>query len=256
MSGSPPRSATTGVTRVNTIVTKVDMSNAADKLGQTTWNGQLSRTTDIRDPVSSASVEKIVEPFDSMGVTINRVAATHPVDPGHDVPSTSVVAGHQQQQQTGVTVAPSINLSNLSSVNSLSGESSGLSIGVLAPTGRNELSSAVAGATVCTTNTDNRGVTGPSSAPPPPPPQPPTASLIDPFRQAFFGGTNLAALNAAAAAAAAAAGGSGGTGSTTIGGADFGNLFFSGAPPNATAAAAFPFLAAQILQQQQTQQVS
>ncbi|VIO92649.1 Uncharacterized protein BM_BM8426 [Brugia malayi] len=237
MSGSPPRSATTGVTRVNTIVTKVDMSNAADKLGQTTWNGQLSRTTDIRDPVSSASVE-----------------TTHPVDPGHDVPSTSVVAGHQQQQQTGVTVAPSINLSNLSSVNSLSGESSGLSIGVLAPTGRNELSSAVAGATVCTTNTDNRGATGPSSAPPPPPPQPPTASLIDPFRQAFFGGTNLAALNAAAAAAAAAGGGSGGTGSTTIGGADFGNLFFSGAPPNATAAAAFPFLAAQILQQQQTQQ--
>lgn len=170
------------------------------------------------------------------------------MDPGHDVPSTSVVAGHQQQQQTGVTAAPPINLPNLSSINSLSGEPPGLSIGVLAPTGRNELSSAVAGATVGTTNTDNRGATGPPSAPPPPP----TASLLDPFRQAFFGGTNLAALNAAAAAAAAAGGGTG----STIGGADFGNLFFPGAPPNAAAAAAFPFLAAQILQQQQTQQVS
>uniref|UniRef100_A0A1I7VBY4 POU domain protein n=1 Tax=Loa loa TaxID=7209 RepID=A0A1I7VBY4_LOALO len=227
MSGSPPRSGTTGVTRVNTIVTKVDMSNAGDNLGQTAWNGQLPRTVDARDPVSSASVE-----------------TTHPVDPGHDVPSTSVVAGRQQQQQTGVTAAPPINLPNLSSVNSLSAEPPGLSIGVLAPAGRNELSSAVASATAGTTNTDNRGATGPPSAPPPPP----TASLLDPFRQAFFGGTNLAALNAAAAAAA------GGGNGATIGGADFGNLFFPGAPPNAAAAAAFPFLAAQILQQQQTQQ--
>lgn len=163
------------------------------------------------------------------------------MDPGHDVPSTSVVAGHQQQQ-AGVSAALPINLPNLSSVNSLSGEPAGLSIGVLAPTGRNELSSAVA--TVGTTNTDNRGATGSSSAPLPPPPS--TASLLDPFRQAFFGGTNLAALNAAA--------GGGGTAST-IGSADFGNLFFPSAPPNAAAAAAFPFLAAQILQQQ-TQQVS
>ncbi|CAG9538652.1 unnamed protein product [Cercopithifilaria johnstoni] len=234
MSGSPPRSGggTAGATRVNTIVTKVDMSAAADNLGQMAWNGQLSRMTDARDPTSSASVE-----------------TTHPVDPGHDVPSTSVVASHQQQQQTGVSAAPSINLPNLSSVNSLSGEPAGLSIGVLAPTGRNELSSAVAGATVGTTNTDNRGATGPPSAPLPPPP--PAASLLDPFRQAFFGGTNLAALNAAAAAAAAAAGGGAGS---TIGGADFGNLFFPGAPPNA--AAAFPFLAAQILQQQQQTQQS
>uniref|UniRef100_A0A0R3S6Z0 Uncharacterized protein n=1 Tax=Elaeophora elaphi TaxID=1147741 RepID=A0A0R3S6Z0_9BILA len=199
MSGSPPRSGATGATRVNAIVTKVDMSTAADSLGQTAWNGQLPRTADGRDPTSSASVE-----------------TTHPVDPGHDVPSTSVVAGHQQQQQTGVTAAPPINLPNLSSVNSLSGEPPGLSVGVLAPTGRNELSSAVAGANVDTTNADNRGATGPPSAPPPPPP--PTASLLDPFRQAFFGGTNLAALNAAAAAAAG-----GGTGST-IGGADFGTV--------------------------------
>ncbi|KAL4003781.1 hypothetical protein ACH3XW_9025 [Acanthocheilonema viteae] len=233
MSGSPPRSGTTGATRINTIVTKVDMSTAADNLGHTAWNGQVQRTADARDFTSSASVE-----------------TTHPVDPGHDVPSTSVVAGHQQQQQTVVSAAPSINLPNLSSVNSLRGGPAGLSIGVLAPTGRNELSSAVAGATVGTTNADSRGATGPPSAPPPPPP--PTASLLDPFRQAFFGGTNLAALNAAAAAAAAAGGGTG----STIGGADFGSLFFPGAPPNAAAAAAFPFLAAQILQQQQQTQQS
>lgn len=129
-------------------------------------------------------ISEIVEPF-TQGITIYRVAATHPVDPGHDVPSTSVVAGHQQQQQTtGVSVASTINLPNLSSVNTLSGEPTGLSIGVLAPTGRNELSSAVAGATVGTTNTDNRGVTGPPSAPAPQPQ--PTASLLDPFRQAFL----------------------------------------------------------------------
>lgn len=175
------------------------------------------------------------------------------MDPGHDVPSKSVVAGHQQQQQTGVTAAPPINPPSLSSVNSLNGEPPGISIGVLAPTGRNELSSAVAGATVGATNTD-RGATGPPSAPSQPLP-PPAASLLDPFRQAFFGGTNLAALNAATAAAVAAGGvGGGGTG-CTIGGADFGNFFLPGAPPNAAAAAAFPFLAAQILQQQQTQQV-
>lgn len=57
MSGSPPRSGTAGAPRVNTIVTKVDMSTAADNLGQTAWNGQLPRTADTRDPASAASVE-------------------------------------------------------------------------------------------------------------------------------------------------------------------------------------------------------
>ncbi|VDK86010.1 unnamed protein product [Litomosoides sigmodontis] len=260
VSGSPPRGGTAGVTRVNTIVTKVDMSSAADNLGQMAWNGQLPRMTDARDPTSSSSVEKMTETPSVVLPLITFFAefsveasgcfdgkATHPVDPGHDVPSTSVVAGHQQQQ-TGVSAALPINLPNLSSVNSC-GEGAGLSIGVLAPAGRNELSSAVA--TVGTTNSDNRGATGAPSAPPPLPPS--TASLLDPFRQAFFGGTSLAALNAAAAAAAAAAAGGGGTASA-ISSADFGNLFFPSAPPNAAAAAAFPFLAAQILQQQQTQQ--
>lgn len=60
MSGSPPRSGTTGATRVNTIVTKVNMSNAADGVGQAGWNGQLSRTTDSRDLTSSASVESML----------------------------------------------------------------------------------------------------------------------------------------------------------------------------------------------------
>ncbi|KAM3722907.1 Reticulocyte-binding protein [Dirofilaria immitis] len=227
MSGSPPHSDTVGAARVNTIVTTVDMSTAADNVGQMAWNGQLPRTTDTRDHTLSTSVE-----------------TTHPVDPGHDAPSTSMVTGHQQQQQTNVTAVSSMNLPNLSTINSLNDESSGLSVGVLASTGRSELSSVVANATVVTTNTDNRGATGPPSAPPPP-----TTSLLDPFRQAFFGGSNLAALNAAAAAASAASNGTG----STIGGADFSSLFFPGAPPNAAAAAAFPFLAAQILQQQQQQ---
>lgn len=57
MSGSPPRGGTAGATRVNTIVTKVDMSTAADNLGQVAWNGQLPRMADVRDPTSSSSVE-------------------------------------------------------------------------------------------------------------------------------------------------------------------------------------------------------
>lgn len=54
MSGSPPRSGTAGATLVNTVVTKVEISNVSENLGHP-WNGQLQQRT--RDPASSTSVE-------------------------------------------------------------------------------------------------------------------------------------------------------------------------------------------------------
>lgn len=169
------------------------------------------------------------------------------MDPGHDAPSTSVVASQQQQQQPGVTVAPNI------SILSSGGNSLGTALGAAPPmlsvatsglsgtVGRNELPScaavAAAGTAGNTNSVDNRGATATNV-----PQQTTAAALLDPFRQAFFGGTNLSALNAA-------------TGSTIGTAADFGNLFFPSAQPNAVAAAAYP-LFAQIFQQQQAQQVS
>ncbi|VDN03990.1 unnamed protein product [Thelazia callipaeda] len=222
MSASPPRSGAVGTTRANAIVSNIDLSIATGNHGQNSCNGQLPRAADMRDPAS--------------------VETTHPVDPGHDVPSTSVVAGHHHPQQlAGVTAAPSVNnMQALSSVNSLTSEPPGISVGVLTSTGRSEQptsvttgsssSSVVTGATVLAASTV--------------PASPAGAPMLDPFRQAFFGGNSLAALNAAAAVA--------GSAGSTVGAADFSNLFFHTAPPNA--AAAFPFLAAQILQQQHQHQ--
>ncbi|VDO39683.1 unnamed protein product [Onchocerca flexuosa] len=59
LSGSSPHSGTTGAAHVNTIVTKVDISTAADNVERTAWNGQLSCTTDKRDPASSTCVERL-----------------------------------------------------------------------------------------------------------------------------------------------------------------------------------------------------
>lgn len=151
------------------------------------------------------------------------VETTHPVDPGHNAPSTSVAPS---VPSNGTSVAA---VSSSSAAPILSSGAGSLFVNTSA--GAPTLPSAPNGAL------SGREFVVPTASDPRAAQQ---TALLDPLRQAFLSNPTFAAsINAAAAAA-------GSTGFT--------NPFLSTTAPNA--AAAFPFLAAHILQQQQQQPMS
>ncbi|KHN75736.1 hypothetical protein Tcan_16215 [Toxocara canis] len=206
--GAPRVSTATGGVNVNdaNAVTPTPGGNPSAP-----WSAQLSRprssTNEQRTPTTTSSV----------------VETTHPVDPGHNAPSTSVAPSVPSTSVSAAANNVALPIQGTASlfVNTSMGPPSIASAATVVggmPTGsggvlsaRDFASSSVGG--------DPR--TTPQSA------------LLDPLRQAFLSNPSFAAsLNAAAG---------------------FGNAFLAGTSPNA-AAAAFPFLATQILQQQQAQQ--
>uniref|UniRef100_A0A9J2P516 Uncharacterized protein n=1 Tax=Ascaris lumbricoides TaxID=6252 RepID=A0A9J2P516_ASCLU len=204
---SAPRvSAASGGVHLNDAST---VTSTAGGNSSAPWSTQLlsrprSDTSEQRPSTTSSSV----------------VETTHPVDPGHNAPSTSLAPSVPSTSVSANANSVALPLQGTTSlfVNTSMGPpsiASTVAVGGGVPTGSGILSA--------------RDFT-PSATDPRATPQ---SALLDPLRQAFLSNPSFAAsLNAAAG---------------------FGNAFLAGAPPNA-AAAAFPFLAAQILQQQQGQQ--